>query len=243
MKLKTILCTGLAVLLVFSCLVGCQSTATPNGSDEQPTAPASSDPTPTEPKTPAVPLAAITNAKALGFSAFDNQLVEFLKQAGRADENFTVSPLSFKAALAMAVLGAEGETQTQLLNALDYQNVDQLRAWYATVLEGVDDFDAFFDNLDVSEFSGSSREERTAAYRVVNSVWSNKDLPGDFRPAFLDDIRKTCHAEAGSAPAAELADAVNAWVKEQTNGLIPAILKDASNYSAVLVNALYLKSG
>lgn len=243
MKLKTILCTGLAVLLVFSCLVGCQSTATPNGSDEQPTAPASSDPTPTEPKTPAVPLAAITNAKALGFSTFDNQLVEFLKQAGRADENFTVSPLSFKAALAMAVLGAEGETQTQLLNALGYQNVDQLRAWYATVLEGVDDFDAFFDNLDVSEFSGSSREERTAAYRVVNSVWSNKDLPGDFRPAFLDDIRKTCHAEAGSAPAAELADAVNAWVKEQTNGLIPAILKDASNYSAILVNALYLKSG
>ena len=243
MKLKTILCTGLAVLLVFSCLVGCQSTATPNGSDEQPTAPASSDPTPTEPKTPAVPLAAITNAKALGFSTFDNQLVEFLKQAGRADENFTVSPLSFKAALAMAVLGAEGETQTQLLNALGYQNVDQLRAWYATVLEGVDDFDAFFDNLDVFEFSGSSREERTAAYRVVNSVWSNKDLPGDFRPAFLDDVRKTCHAEAGSAPAAELADAVNAWVKEQTNGLIPAILKDASNYSAVLVNALYLKSG
>ena len=243
MKLKTILCTGLAVLLVFSCLVGCQSTATPNGSDEQPTAPASSDPTPTEPKTPAVPLAAITNAKALGFSTFDNQLVEFLKQAGRADENFTVSPLSFKAALAMAVLGAEGETQTQLLNALGYQNVDQLRAWYATVLEGVDDFDAFFDNLDVFEFSGSSREERTAAYRVVNSVWSNKDLPGDFRPAFLDDVRKTCHAEAGSTPAAELADAVNAWVKEQTNGLIPAILKDASNYSAILVNALYLKSG
>ena len=249
MKMKTILCTALAVLLVLSCLVGCQSTETPRASDEKPTATAPSDPTPTEtnPASPAsaVPLAAITNAKALGFSAFDNQLVEFLKQAGRADENFTVSPLSFKAALAMAVLGAEGETQTQLLDALGYRDVNQLRAWYATVLQGVDDFDAFFDDMEAlySEFSGSPKEERTAAYRVVNSVWSNKDLPGDFRPAFLDDVRKTCHAEAGSAPAAELADAVNAWVKEQTNGLIPAILSDASNYSAILVNALYLKSG
>ena len=249
MKMKTILCTALAVLLVLSCLVGCQSTETPRASDEKPTATAPSDPTPTEtnPASPAsaVPLAAITNAKALGFSAFDNQLVEFLKQAGRADENFTVSPLSFKAALTMAVLGAEGETQTQLLDALGYRDVNQLRAWYATVLQGVDDFDAFFDDMEAlySEFSGSPKEERTAAYRVVNSVWSNKDLPGGFRPAFLDDVRNTCHAEAGSAPAAELADAVNAWVKEQTNGLIPAILRDASNYSAILVNALYLKSG
>ena len=249
MKMKTILCTALAVLLVFSCLAGCQSTANPPASDKKPTETAPSDPTPTEtkadPPAPAVPLAAITNAKALGFSAFDNQLVEFLKQAGRADENFTVSPLSFKAALAMAVLGAEGETQTQLLDALGYRDVNQLRAWYATVLQGVDDFDAFFDDMEAlySEFSGSPKEERTAAYRVVNSVWSNKDLPGGFRPAFLDDVRNTCHAEAGSAPAAELADAVNAWVKEQTNGLIPAILRDASNYSAILVNALYLKSG
>lgn len=240
MKLKMILCTALAVILAFSCLTGCQSTATPGTSDVKPT-----DVKPDSPA-PAVPLAAITNAKALGFSAFDNQLVEYLKQAGRADENFTVSPLSFKAALAMAVLGAEGETQAQLLQALGYRDLNELRAWYATVLAGVDDFEAFFDSLDQinADFPGAAPSaERTAAYRVVNSVWSNQDLPGEFRQGFVDDVANTCRAEVGSAAAAELADAVNAWVNEQTNGLIPSILHDASKVSAILVNALYLKAG
>ena len=156
--------------------------------------------------------------------------MEYLKQAGKAEENFTVSPLSFKAALTMAALGAEGETRTQILKALGFQNLEELRAWYATVLAGQDYFERYF-----------GEEGGTSAYRVVNSVWSNQDLPGKFRQSFLDEIAKTCRASADSAKAAELADAVNAWVKEQTNGLIPSILNDASDVSALLVNALYLK--
>ena len=42
------------------------------------------------------------------------------------------------------------------------------------------------------EYSEST--ERTSAYWVVNSVWSNKDLPGEFRQNFLDDIAKTCYS-------------------------------------------------
>ena len=244
MKLKTMLCLTLAALLLASCLTGCRGTEDP--------AP-SSDPAPTDvpevkpdEPAPAVPLSAITDAKALGFSAFDDQLVEYLKQAGFAGENFTVSPLSFKAALTMAALGAEGETQTQLLDVLGYQSTDELRAWYAAVLEGADSFEEFFAMMeryadDYPDPSGSG--ERSSAYQVVNSVWSNKDLPGEFRQSFLDDITKTCRAEAYSAHAAELAGAVNAWVDEKTKGLIPGILDDASDTSAILVNALYLKSG
>lgn len=248
MKLKTMICLTLAVILALSCLTGCQGTENP--------VPASDPPATKEPQTkpdepaPAVPLSAVINAKALGFSAFDNQLVEHLKQAGWADENFTVSPLSFKAALTMAALGAEGETQAQLLEALGFRSVDEMRAWYATVLAGVDGFDEYFTELEkyaaeyADFFPGSSNNtERTAAYWVVNSVWSNKDLPGEFRQSFLDEIAKTCYAEAYSAKAAELANAVNAWVNEKTNGLIPSILDDASDTSAVLVNALYLKTG
>ena len=244
MKLKSMLCLALAALLLFSCMTGCRGTEEP--------APASDAKITKEPdgkadeSASAVLLSAVTNAKPLGFSAFDNQLIEYLKQVGWADENFTVSPLSFKAALAMAVLGAEGETQAQLLKALGYQSTDELRAWYATVLEGADDFDNFFTMLEeYTDFlpGASDGEGRSAAYHVVNSVWSNQDLPGEFRQAFLDDIAGTCRAEAYSARAAELADAVNAWVNEKTKGLIPSILNDASDLSAVLVNALYLKTG
>ena len=61
----------------------------------------------------------------------------------------------------------------------------------------------------------------------------------------MDDVANTCQAEAKSAEAKELARVVNAWVNEQTNGLIPSILDDsaAAASSAILVNALYLKSG
>jgi len=248
MKLKTIICLTLAVILAASCLTGCRGIEDPVSASDPAT---TKEPQvkPEEP-VPAVPLSAVINAKALGFSAFDNQLVEYLKQAGRADENFTVSPLSFKAALTMAALGAEGETQAQLLEALGFKNLDELRAWYATVLAGVDGFKEYFEAMEkeaaeyASFFPGASEnQEITSAYWVVNSVWSNKDLPGEFRQSFLDDIAKTCYAEAYSAKAAELADAVNAWVNEKTNGLIPCILNDASDTSAVLVNALYLKTG
>lgn len=248
MKLKTIICLTLAVILAASCLAGCRGIEDPVSASDPAT---TKEPQvkPEEP-VPAVPLSAVINAKALGFSAFDNQLVEYLKQAGRADENFTVSPLSFKAALTMAALGAEGETQAQLLEALGFKNLDELRAWYATVLAGVDGFKEYFEAMEkeaaeyASFFPGASEnQEITSAYWVVNSVWSNKDLPGEFRQSFLDDIAKTCYAEAYSAKAAELADAVNAWVNEKTNGLIPSILNDASDTSAVLVNALYLKTG
>ena len=250
MKLKTMLCLVLAALLLLSCMTGCRGTEDPApASGPAPEVTKEQPGKPDEPA-PAVPLSAIVNARALGFSAFDNQLVEYLKQTGKADENFTVSPLSFKAALTMAALGAEGETQAQLLEALGFQTVEELRAWYATVLAGVDGFDEFFTELEkeaaefAEYFPGSSvSTERTAAYWVVNSVWSNRDLPGEFRQGFLDDIAKTCYAEAYSARAAELADAVNAWVNEKTNGLIPSILDDASDISAVLVNALYLKTG
>lgn len=247
MKLKTMLCLALAALLLLSCMTGCRGTEEPApASEPSPETTKGQDGKPDEP-VPAVPLSAILNAKALGFSAFDNQLVEYLKQTGKADENFTVSPLSFKAALTMAALGAEGETQVQLLEALGFRSVEELRAWYATVLAGVDGFDAYFTDLEnqaAGLFPGSSEgAERTAAYWVVNSVWSNRDLSGEFRKSFLDDIARTCYAEAYSARAAELADAINAWVSEKTNGLIPSIVNDASDTSAVLINALYLKTG
>ncbi len=249
MKFRKTLCILLAAILLLGCLAGCQGTAKPEpGKDPDPSSTQAAAPE-NEP-VPAELLSAVTNAKALGFSAFDNQLVEYLKQTGKADRSFTVSPLSFKAALAMAVLGAEGETRTQLLEALGFRDLDELRAWYATVLDGVDDFDAYFGEAQkeaaeiAAYFPDSSiNTERTDAYRVVNSVWSNQDLPGAFRKSFLEDAEKSCRAEAHSARAAELAHAVNAWVNEQTKGLIPAILDNASDLPAILVNALYLKTG
>jgi hypothetical protein len=111
-----------------------------------------------------------------------------------------------------------------------------MNAWYASVLDGTDEFATLTQ-------PGFSEEKSQSAYRVVNSVWKNEDLPGEFREAYVREVAEKFRADASSAPAAQLANAVNAWVNEQTNGLIPKLLNNASDSSAVLVNALYLKTG
>ena len=234
MKLKKLLCFTLAAILLLACLSGCRNSQStdPEQTDPKPesTDPKAEKPAP-EPPVQAELLSAVLSAKNLGLTVFDNQLVEYLKRTGRSDENFTVSPLSFKAALALAAIGAEGETRDQLLSALGFADLDELGRWYDSVLDGVDRFERFFGG-----YGGA------AAYQVVNSVWSNRDLSGEFRPAYLDAAGRSLRAEAFSEHGAELADAVNRWVNEKTKGLIPKLLKDASDVSAILVNALYLKT-
>ena len=229
------LCVLLAAVLCLSVLSGCAAQKRTDKSAE------SGEPKTSTEKVPQAESTEPTHginqpaASPLGFTNFDSSLIAFLCENGYAEENFAVSPLSFRAALALAASGAEGETLNQLLAVMGFSSVEQMNAWYADVLAGVDRFDDSFN----SEFVPRG----DAAYRVVNSVWSNESLPGEFRPDYVQAVRDRLRAEAASAPGEELADAVNKWVNDQTNGLIPRLVNDVSGSSAILVNALYLKAG
>ena len=242
MKQKLI-CLLLAVMMILGVLTGCRAQNAPsdsaaaNGSDaeqeETMTSPEQETKTDSSEEGSGVVL---PTASPLGFTDFDSRLIAFLLDSGKTDENFAVSPLSFRAALALAGAGAEGETLNQLLAVMGFSSVEDMNAWYASVLDGTDEFATLTQ-------PGFSEEKSQSAYRVVNSVWKNEDLPGEFREAYVREVAEKFRADASSAPAAQLANAVNAWVNEQTNGLIPKLLNNASDSSAVLVNALYLKTG
>lgn len=238
----------LAVVLCLGCFTGCQAqkkdavkaeteapaadpTVTEAAAETAETA-APTDSEPAAPEDPADP----KPAPRLAFNDFDSGLISYLLQTELGGENFAVSPLSFRAALALAALGAEGETLDELLAALGYTDRDALIAWYQSVLDGVDDFDAYFNSEYITD-------RGDAAYQVVNSVWNNEELPGQFRDAYVEAAEQQFRAAVKSAAADQLADAVNQWVKEQTNGLIPELVSDVSEASAILVNALYLKVG
>lgn len=191
-------------------------------STEEPTTPSTEAPTkPTPPE-----------AEGLGFTALDSGLIAYLRANGLAEKSFTVSPLSLKAALALTALGAEGETQRQILDVLGFQSVDALTAWYASVLVGVADFDGRIFGADKSD----------CAYRVVNAIFHNASCDGEFRDSYKDAAAKLLAAEASSYPAEQITAAINQWVNDQTAGMIPAVVNDASKSAAVLVNALYLKT-
>ena len=226
----------LALCLVFS---ACQSYVPPAA--QSPTEPETTASAPVEtlpadtegedPEPTAV-LPEIPEAEALGLNALDSQLIAFLRANGLENESFTVSPLSFKAALALTALGAEGETQREMLDALGFETVEEMTAWYASVLVGVADFDG--------QIWGSDKND--CAYRVVNAIFHNAACDGEFRETYKALVAKALAAEAGSYPAEELTDAVNQWVNDQTNGMIPSIVEDVHEAAAVLVNALYLKT-
>ena len=168
---------------------------------------------------------------------FSQRLIGFLDEAGYKEQSYAVSPLSLRAALALAASGATGETKEQLLKAMGFSSQEELEAWYQTVLANEKAFEDYFNSPEIED-------RGDAAYRVVNSAWRNEAAEGDYLEDYLHLIQTTFGADAFSAPAAGLADKINAWVKEQTEGMIPQIVGDGvENMAAVLVNALYLKAG
>lgn len=221
------------LILLAACLglTACQSQSQPAAQTPATTEkPAETQPIPVETE-PAPTLPEIPEGAGLGLNALDAKLIAYLQANGLEQKSFTLSPLSVKAALALTAIGAEGETQRQILDALGFADVEALKNWYASVLVGVADFD--------SRVFGEDRVD--SAYRVVNAIFHNADCDGEFQESYKELAAQLLAAHAASFPAGEITGAVNAWVKEQTDGLIPSIVEDASQSAAVLVNALYLK--
>lgn len=174
---------------------------------------------------------------------FDNDLIVFLKQIGYSEENFIVSPTSFRAALCLAIAGAEGQTREELLMAAGFRSIEEANAWYEGILSAVEAFkeDLKQENEEIETwFSGETKADR--AFSIVNSVWNNTDIRGDFLESYRKYVADHYEAVANSVSAGEITDAVNKWCDENTNGMIPVISDDMSRAAAVLVNALYLRT-
>ncbi len=246
--MKKLICLLLCAVLCLGCFSGCQKVKElarsvgeelelidPTDSGATETTEATDAPAGTEAPAPGANTGTSAEPSGIGFSDFDGALIEFLRLRGLEDRNYTVSPLSFKAALVLAALGAEGETQRQLLDTLGFTSENAMIAWYASVLSGVDRFDSFFED-------DPNTERGDAAYEVVNSVWRNLDLPGEFTEDYLTRAEEQLRAWCGSARGADLGNTINNWVNDRTRGLIPELVGDVSEAPAVLVNALYLKS-
>lgn len=220
-------------------LTACQAQSLPGGDIQTPpdttgaatipsnTAEPSEPPAETIPELPEIPAGA-----GLGLTDLDANLIAYLQANGLENKSFTVSPLSLKAALALTALGAEGETQQQILDALGFRDVEALKNWYASVLVGVADFDGRI----------FGKDKQDCAYQVVNAIFHNLACDGEFREEYKKLVAGTLAAQASSWPAEEITGAINKWVNDQTAGMIPSIVKDASKSAAVLVNALYLKT-
>ena len=70
---------------------------------------------------------------------FDTDFLNYVN-AQHEKENFVVSPLSFRVALALAVEGADNDTRLQLLDAMGFSSGEELDKWYGEVTQSVTAF-------------------------------------------------------------------------------------------------------
>src|ERR1041384_3329219 len=171
---------------------------------------------------------ALTPAESRLIAAENEFGFALLQQAGVAvpDSNVFLSPLSASMALGMTLNGAAGTT-------LDSMRV-ALRLGDATLA----DIDAGYRSL-IDLLRGL---DSTSRFEIANSIWARAGVP--FFPSFLDAGRTSFDAEVRAldfaAPTA--LPTINDWVKQKTEGKIPAILDAiASDAGMFLLNAIYFK--
>jgi serine protease inhibitor len=149
--------------------------------------------------------------------------------APESGENLCFSPLSLSLALSMTLNGAEGETYDAIAKTLGYteQKLDAINAQARALTRLLNPAD------------------KSITVRMANGLWVQQGFPlkPDFLRALLSNYdTRTETVDFGNAEAA--ANAINTWVKEQTQGLIEKLFQ-AGDFDAqtrlALVNTLYFE--
>ncbi len=136
------------------------------------------------------------------------------------NKNTLISPLSVLCALAMTANGAEGMTRSQMEQTLGLD-----RAQY----------NAFFRS-----FLAALAQDDQGVLHMANSIWFTDDTRFTVNQTFLQTNADHYGADVFKAPFDETTvQQLNGWVKEKTDGMIPAILNEIPpNAIMYLVNAL-----
>ncbi len=145
--------------------------------------------------------------------------VELFK-AALNDNNTLISPLSVMYALALTANGANGETLTQMETVLGLP-LDTL-------------------NSTLCGYRQDTAADDKTTLHLANSVWLKDSEQFTVNEEFLQTNADYLHADAFKAPFDQTTcDDINAWVNEQTNGMIPEILDEVPLYAIMyLANAL-----
>ena len=154
----------------------------------------------------------------------------FVKSEYNETTNTVVSPLSIEMCLGLAVYCANGQTRTELLDALDV------------------DFTTFnkYYKLLFNELNHTNKEESgdiASQLLLTNSIWIDDDIT--LSEKGLDDLKNDYYCHSFSADFnehnKETTEAIEYFIEQMTNGLIRPDLQFSPETFFVLLNTLYLK--
>ena len=138
----------------------------------------------------------------------------------KEDCNICLSPLSAQMAIAMAAIGAEGETQQQMYSTIGN-----------SINEDAKDIIARFDE-----------ENGRCELNLANSIWINDKL--SVKQDFIDKNKSIYNAEVNTITFDKYAkNIINNWCSDNTKGKINEIIDEIDKSDMMyLINALYFKS-
>ncbi|MBO4422386.1 MAG: hypothetical protein J5879_03030 [Clostridia bacterium] len=182
------------------------------------------------------------------FEKFDEDLLDFISK--KTDENFMISPLSFKYALGMLLAGAGGDTLIGLKDALGIAELSELEDVIKDFTHFTEGFEANYQ-AELERFRdeagrGWIPEDTPEPYRALrpaNSVWKRDNIYKDFKEDYKTRLQMY-DAEMRTFDTGHVINDVNAWANEKTEGMIKDLLPDdydVTNLAIVLMNALYFK--
>ena len=172
------------------------------------------------------PAASVDPSLADGVNAMGIEMLKRLYPDMRG-ENFMISPASISLALSMTMNGAEGDTLTQMKDALHFTGMDM-----NAVNQGQKDLMSILLNPDGTD---------KVKVEIANALWGRNGLV--LMEHFQDTCREYYDAEAQllyfDDPRAR--DTINGWVNEQTHGMVPSIVDEPIGPDTVLflINTLF----
>ena len=143
-----------------------------------------------------------------------------------SNENSCYSPLSLYFALALAATGAGGETRDELLALLGMDDIAVLSAQCGNLYRAL-----YTDN-------------EICKLKIANSLWLDHEMEGrevNFEESFLDNATANFYASLFSVDfaAESAAEAMGAWISENTNGtLAPKLAVDPEQIMGI-INTVY----
>jgi len=163
-----------------------------------------------------------TSSQSFGVDAFRNVVAN--EDNGK---NVFISPLSLSLALGMTVNGANGDTKTAMLKALEVSGID------------LKSLDESYQSLMKLLLNADPKVQM----QIANSIWYRNGFTAQ------QDFIKTCQSYFDAEVRglnfddAKSADVINNWVNDKTNGRITKMIQPPISDEIVmyLMNAIYFK--
>ncbi len=171
----------------------------------------------------------------------DSDFAARLDALKNKDENYIISPLSLKYALALAANGADEETKEEILNILGISDLESYNAEAKAYIESSSP-----EYEEAVEINPETGEEETVlspigtGLTIANSLWLNEDYieGGDFSDEFNETAEESYSAEAKAVTEENAAEEINNWCREASGGKISEIAED-TDFIASIINAVY----